>query len=155
MKDYVSGLFFIVVTVVLLLTGIWYYFFSKVVETTQQPTQQKSSDALRVQIINDIAAKISFIVSDQDTQVTFPTEWQQLGTASSDCDLKTYHCQITDANCYNFEKNSGGKFTLPVDSSKGSQDRSGIAIKQEEQTLFITACYADANTPITQKINLP
>lgn len=155
MRDYTSGVLFIVVTIVLLLTGVWYYFFSKVVETTNQPAHQMSSDAIRVHIVNDLAAKLSFIASKSESDVVFPTEWQQLGTASSDCGLTTAHCQIEESGCYNFEKMIGGKFTMPVDTSKGSVDRSGFAIKQENHKLFITACFAETTTPITQKINLP
>lgn len=155
MKDYVSGLLFVVVTVVLLLTGVWYYFFSRVVETTQQPAHTMSSDAIRVHIVNDLAAKLSFIISKREAEVSFPTEWQQLGTASSECEITTAHCQIALSDCYNFEKNIGGKFTMPVDSSKGSADRSGFAIKQEAHHLLIKACYAETTSPISQKINLP
>jgi hypothetical protein len=44
---------------------------------------------------------------------------------------------------------------MPVDSSKGSEGRSGFAIKQEAHQLLIKACYAETASPITQKVNLP
>lgn len=144
------------ISLVLILVVISYYLFSKIAASTKSEEPGSTSagnDALRKHGVTDLASKISYLTSDDS--IAWPAEWQQLGTSSSGCEVHTNHCQVTSPDCLDLEGLSHQKFKLPVDAVEGSEEKTGFAIKKENNKLLIRACYTDGSTAISQELRLP
>lgn len=155
MKEQVSGVVFLMFTVGILFVGIWYYFFSKSFSASLAAKQEPETDSLRTHAVNDIATKLSFLISSSQGQMPLPSDWQQLGSATTGCQLATKHCQVALDSCFDPSQYSTTGLVVPVDAKGGSKEQTGYAIKKDAQDLIIVACYSEADEPVTKKLRLP
>lgn len=153
MRTSLSFLVLCAISLVLVLMAVAYYLFSKI--NANEPETGKtgttaSADSIRVHAVTDLASKISYLASD--TTILWPTEWQQIGTARSGCQLATRHCLIEKNECFDLQSFSKNKFKMPVDVVLGSSEMTGYALKKSDTVLEIAACYGEGMTPITQEL---
>jgi hypothetical protein len=155
MKNSFSFLVLTALSLLLILVVITYYLFSKISATSTADEKTASSggaDALRKHGVNDLASKISYVSSDKT--LVWPDEWRQIGTDSSDCEVNTPHCQITASSCFDLQSNLGDKFKVPIDSARGTEEKTGYAIRLLDGKLEIKACFAESQSTIGQELRL-
>lgn len=154
MKQAFVSSFLIFTTILLLLVSIGYYFYTKFRQTQNYTVPTSAGDDIRRHAINDLATKVSFAVGNStEAKSTLPEQWQQLGTATNDCQLQTTHCEISNQECFDINVVSNSSFKMPYDSKYGSLERTGYAIKLDGETVLLTSCYVE-NEPILQKIKI-
>lgn len=153
MKSSFSFLVICAISLCLVLVVVSYYLFSTISANPQKDKENSAvSDTLRSHGVTDLASKLSYIASDK--KINWPQQWQQIGTGTSDCQVKTVHCQILLEECFNASLYANGKFVLPIDSARGSIDKTGYAIRQQGNKLEIVACYSESSTASRQEIRL-
>lgn len=156
MKNSFSFLVLSAVSLVLILVVVSYYLFSKIAASTKADKTGSGAaagnDALRKLGVTDLASKISYLTSD--ASIVWPTNWQQLGSGSADCQVQTLHCQVSNSECFDLETMAHNKFKLPLDAVEGSEEKTGYAIKREGNKLLIRACYTDSDIVISQELRI-
>jgi hypothetical protein len=154
MKNSFSFLVLIAISLVLILVVVTYYLFSKISATTsdQNSGSGGGTDALRKHGVTDLASKISY--ASADTSLNWPTEWQQIGSSASECEVTTTHCQITASSCFDLQAKLNNKFKLPVDAAQGTEEKTGYAVRLQNGKLEIIACFAESPSAISQELRL-
>jgi uncharacterized protein (UPF0333 family) len=153
MKQSLSFLILCAISLVLILVVIAYYLFSKIAATTKSTDvtgTTDGADGLRKHGVTDLASKISYVAGDG--AVEWPTQWTQIGSDTSDCQVTTGHCQVQPDECFDLQALIGTRFKVPVDSVQGSAGKTGYALRKNGNKLEIIACYAETESPITQEI---
>lgn len=154
MKQSVSITLLIIFTFGLIGVVSWYYLFSKITANTKvSEGTHSNNDSLRTHSVNDLATKLS-LISHQSSVQEWPNELQQIGTADEGCSLVTPHCSISKKECFDLKAVTQGKYTIPVDSAKGTEERTGFAIRKSGNSLEIFSCYTDRAEVIAQELRL-
>ncbi|PIR62115.1 MAG: hypothetical protein COY81_05405 [Candidatus Pacebacteria bacterium CG_4_10_14_0_8_um_filter_43_12] len=151
MKNSFSFIIIIALALTLILIAIAYYLFSKIsASEIDNKDITSSNDTLRSHGVTDLATKLSFL--SQDLSIVWPTEWQQLGLDTAGCQLTTRHCQVNQESCLDLSQLTNGKFQLPTDPTRGSEGKTGYAVRKTDGKLEIINCYTEAEVAKQQEL---
>lgn len=156
MKQSMMSLLVIALSLTLILLVTANYIFSRIAASGDNIGQQSDDGAtLREHHLIDLASKISLMQQKQEiTSDQWPTEWQQIGTGRVDCSLNTKHCQISNDHCLDLTQYLDKKISLPIDTPRDTAEHTGFAIKKENDTLYMIACFGEEEVPQEKQLRL-
>jgi hypothetical protein len=121
--------------------------------------QLKNRDARRVRDVAEILSAVEKYISTHKNQLpaNMPTQFAQIGSDQSGCEIHTALCQVNTPSCVNLHAPLLGNpnQTLPSDIMGGSFHKTKYAIQLKDETVNIVACGTEGSEVISVSKQFP
>lgn len=122
-----------------------------------QQNQVRHRDEQRRKDVSYILDRIELYAKENNAVPSFPSELQQIGTASENCGLSTNACQVNITSCFSLNNIMNNReLSLPSDVSIGSYYKTGYAVRfdPQKEVVTIVACGTERGEVISDSREL-